>query len=162
MHGGARLTVPAPRRLALPAILLAVAGAVAGCAGGSSGAVTAAPRAADPACGAALAAAPATLLGRARTPSPVAGTAAWGEPAVVVRCGLPEQPPTTNRCLTVDDVDWIIDSTGDPVVFTAYGRSPTVEVRVPASFGTQNAPSALVGLAPVAAALPRTSHACIG
>jgi Protein of unknown function (DUF3515) len=133
-----------------------------GCGGGGDGRVVAAPQAGAPACGTALAAAPATVLGRPRAPLPVPGTAAWGEPAVVVRCGLPEQPPTTKRCVTVDDVDWIVDDSGDPIVFTAYGRAPTVEVRVPASYGAQNAPAALVALAPVARALPRTAHACVG
>jgi hypothetical protein len=146
--------------LALGAALLA--GGAAGCSGGTAGSVTAASRATDPACTTALAAAPATLLGRPRTPLPVDGALAWGEPAAVVRCGLPEQLPTTKRCLTVDDVDWIVDDTGDPLVFTVYGRSPAVELRVPRSFGAENAPSALVGLAPVAAALPKTTRACIG
>ena len=152
-------------RRSLPAALLLTVGGVAGCSVGGvggGGTVTAAPRAADAACTAALAAAPATVLGRPRAPLPVAGAVAWGEPAVVLRCGLPEQPPTTDRCLTVDDVDWIVADGADPLRFTAYGRSPTVEVRVPASYGAQNAPSALVGLAPVAAALPKTPHACIG
>jgi hypothetical protein len=62
----------------------------------------------------------------------------------------------------VDGADWIVDDSGDPVVFTAYGRAPTAEVRVPRSYGVQNAPSALIGLAPVARALPRTAHACLG
>jgi Protein of unknown function (DUF3515) len=138
---------------------------LAGCAGssGSSGTqVTAAPSAAAPSCATALAAAPATVLGRPRAPLPVAGTAAWGEPPVVARCGLPEQPPTTKQCLTVNGVDWIVDDSGDPFVFTAYGRSPGVEVRVPASVGRDAAPSALVELAPVASALPRTARRCLG
>jgi len=145
----------------LVTLLAGAAGGLTGCTGGSTG-VTAAPLATAPACTAALAAAPATLLGRSRTPLPVAGTAAWGEPAVVVRCGLPEQPPTTLRCLSVGAVDWIVDDARDPWVFTAYGRSPTVEVRVPASFGSGSAPAALSLLGPVAAALPRTARACIG
>jgi hypothetical protein len=155
----------APGAALLAAALLAaalLAAGVVGCTSGTTGSVTAAPHAADPACTTALAAAPATLLSRPRAPLPVAGALAWGEPAAVLRCGLPEQQPTTKRCLTVDDVDWIVDDAGDPLTFTAYGRSPTVELRVPTSYGAQNAPSALVGLAPVAAALPRTSRACIG
>ena len=159
----------ATRRLAVAVVLsvggLAGAAGVAGCAdggSGTSGAVTAAPRAADPACATALATAPESVLGRPRSPLPVQGAAAWGEPAVVVRCGLPEPAPTTDRCVTVNDVDWIVDDRGDPLVFTAYGRSPTVEVRIPLSYGREDAPSALVAFAPVATALPRTARACIG
>jgi Protein of unknown function (DUF3515) len=161
VHGGARLIV-VHRAALLTALIAGIAGLTAGCAATQSAGISAAPRAADPACATALAAAPATVLGRPRSPLPVRGTVAWGEPAIVVRCGLPEQPPTTRQCLTVDGIDWIIDDSGDPIVFTAYGRSPAAEVRVPLSYGSQSAPSALVGLAPVAAALPKTGHACIG
>jgi hypothetical protein len=144
-------------------VLLATAGALAGCAAsGPPERIDAAPQATSAACTTAMAAAPGTVLGRPRSPLPVPGTAAWGEPALVARCGLPEQPPTTERCLTVDDVDWIVDDSGDPLVFTAYGRAPTVEVRVPLAYGAQQAPSALVGLGAVARALPRTSRSCLG
>jgi len=149
---------PAPVTLTVALVTLVTA-----CSDGASPAdVAAAPRAGDPACAAALAAAPGTVLGRNRAPLPVAGTLAWGEPPVVLRCGLPRQPPTPQRCLSVNGADWIVDTTGDPVVFTSYGRDPAVEVRVPLAVGRANAPSALVGLAPVAAALPATSHTCVG
>ncbi|HEY6796305.1 MAG TPA: DUF3515 family protein [Kineosporiaceae bacterium] len=158
MHGGARLNGPIP--VVAGTILAAVA--LTGCGPASGDQVVAAPQAGTPACAAALAAAPATVLGRPRSPLPVPGTVAWGEPPIVVRCGLPEQRPTTKRCLSVDDVDWVVDDVGDPLVFTAYGRAPTVEVRVPRALGEQQAPAALAVLAPVARAVPTTARACVG
>lgn len=70
--------------------------------------------------------------------------------------------PTTDPCLTVDGVDWVIQDQNGPFVFTTFGRSPAVQVRVPTSYGSQNASGALVDLRAVAAALPRTARACIG
>jgi hypothetical protein len=129
----------------------------------SSGpALGAAPRAADPACAAALKVLPPTVLGRARTPIDVAATASWGEPPVILRCGLPELAPTQLDCMTVDGIDWVVDSRGDPVTITTFGRSPAVEVRIPVSYGPSSAGAAAVDLEAVAAALPTTSRACVG
>ena len=141
--------------------VLAVA-VLAGCGGPGRPTPTSAPQATSAGCQQALAVLPATVLGRARTPLDVAGAASWGEPGIVLRCGLAEQPPTGKPCLTVDGVDWVVDDTGDPIVFTAYGRAPTVDLRVPVSYHREDAPGALVDVAAVARALPSTGHACIG
>jgi hypothetical protein len=60
------------------------------------------------------------------------GTGAWGEPAsVVLRCGAEAPGPTTDRCVSVNGVDWVIDESDAPnYLFTTYGRSPAVEVLV--------------------------------
>jgi hypothetical protein len=105
---------------------------------------------------------PATVLGRTRTPLQLAGAASWGEPAVVLRCGLPEPAPTELDCMTVDDVDWVVDARADPVVITTYGRSPALEVRIPASYGPSSAAAAAVDVEAVARALPTTTRACVG
>lgn len=144
--------------------LLVVAGTALGACGtaGVSAPVSAAPRADDPACARGIAAAPATVAGLARTPLDIAGALSWGEPAVILRCGLPEQPPTTKPCLGVNGVDWVFDAEGDPFVFISYGRSPAVELRVPARYGRASAVAAVTDLGPVASALPTTGRACIG
>jgi hypothetical protein len=160
VHGGAHLNPCLVAGLSAAGLLTA---ALAGCAPGSSGAqLTAAPRAGDAACVAALAKAPATVLGHPRTPIDVAGAAAWGEPPITLSCGLPEQPPSPDRCLTIGDIDWVVDDTGDPIVFTTYGRAPAAQVRVPLSYGRENATAALVDLATVAGGLARTAHSCVG
>lgn len=145
--------------------VLAASVALAGCSAGappSSARVSAAPGAADPACVTALAAAPATVAGFARTPLPVQGALSWGEPAVVLRCGLPAATPTTDPCLGVDGIDWTVDTSGDPFVFVSYGRSPAVELRVPSRYGNDSAVAAVTDVGPVAAALPRNGRACVG
>jgi len=121
-----------------------------------------APLADSPACRAALAAAPASVLDRGRVGVDGPATLAWGQPPVVVRCGLAEPAPTSTSCLTVDGVDWVVDTSADPVTAVSYGRSPAVEVLVPASLGTDVVPAALVDLGPIARTLPRTAHACVG
>lgn len=92
----------------------------------------------------------------------------WGAPAVLLRCGLAEPAPTAGRaadrppCLEVDGVDWVLDDARDPMTATSYGRSPAVHLVLPASYGRQSLPAALADVRDVAAALPRTGHACIG
>jgi Protein of unknown function (DUF3515) len=118
-----------------------------------------APRAADPACTKALRVAPATVLGLGRVPLGVTGAIAWGDPHIVLRCGLQPLGPTTARCLNVNDQDWVLaDPDADPVVFTSFGTDPAVDVAVPRSY--QQPTGALVDLAPVAAALPRNGRSC--
>ncbi len=56
-------------------------------------------------------------------------TAAWGDPSLVIlRCGVNVPGPTTDRCVSVNDVDWVIKE-GDPVwTLTTYGRDPATEI----------------------------------
>ncbi len=62
-------------------------------------------------------------------------TAAWGTPAtVLLTCGVPVPPPSTLRCVTVGEVDWLVDDSDESRgVFTTYGRDPAVQVVVDAS-----------------------------
>ena len=56
-------------------------------------------------------------------------TSAWGDPSkVVLRCGVIAPGPTTDPCVTVNDVDWVVRE-GEPAwTATSYGREPAVEV----------------------------------
>jgi hypothetical protein len=127
--------------------------------GGCSSAPGAAPRASEPACTKALAAAPATVLDQVRGALDVRGALAWGDPQIVLRCGLAPLQPTTAQCLAVNDHDWVLtDPDADPLVFTSFGTDPAVEVRVPRSYPQPSA--ALVDLAPLAAALPSNGRRC--
>jgi Protein of unknown function (DUF3515) len=124
-----------------------------------SSAPSQAPRAADPACTKALRAAPPTVLGAGRAPLGVSGALAWGDPHVVMRCGLEPLGPTTAQCLTVNGHDWVLaDPDADPVVFTTFGTDPAVDVAVPRSYPQPS--GALVDLAPVAATLPENGRSC--
>jgi hypothetical protein len=135
---------------------------LAGCSGGSGAQVTPAPSAVTTACVTALSRAPGTVLGHPRTGLRAAGTAAWGPPDVVLRCGLPALGPTSLPCLSVDGIDWVFDDRGQDLVFTTFGRAPAVEVRVPGQVGRSNATGALVDVRPVAQALPRNQRRCAG
>lgn len=139
---------------------LAGAGLLGGCS--PTAELSPGPSATGPECVDALQRAPQSVLGQARTPSDVPGTLSWGSPAIIVRCGLSEIGPTTATCLEVDGVDWVLDTDSDPMTATSYGRSPAVEVRLPASYGREALPAALVDAGPIAAALPTTGRACIG
>ncbi|AAO44601.1 DUF3515 family protein [Tropheryma whipplei] len=64
-------------------------------------------------------------------------TAAWGEPlGAVLRCGLPVQKPTTELCVSVNNVDWVINDKFNTNIHgvkfnvraVTYGRSPAAEV----------------------------------
>jgi hypothetical protein len=67
--------------------------------------------------------------------------AAWGDPAIVLRCGVgrPAGFDAVSQCQTANGVDWFIPDDqlrGQRVdtTMTAVGRSRTVEVRVPAQY----------------------------
>jgi hypothetical protein len=148
------------RRPPLTALAAALAATVlTGWLAACSAAPGPAPRAGEPTCTTALAAAPDRVLDRDRGQIDVRGALAWGEPPIVLRCGLPPLGPTTAQCVTVNDRDWVVtDPDADPVVFTSFGTDPAVEVSVPR---TSTQPTgALVDLAPVAAALPANGRRC--
>ena len=72
-------------------------------------------------------------------------TAAWGTPAVILlTCGVAVPAPTTERCITIDGIDWIVDDS-DPDVgtFTTFGRDPAVQVVVDHVTSDSNALNAL-------------------
>lgn len=91
-----------------------------------------APSASDPDCAAVVVRLPDTVAGLAERETNAQGTGAWGQPAsVLLRCGVEPPGPTTDRCVSVDGVDWIIDESDAPTyLFTTYGRTPAVEVVV--------------------------------
>lgn len=109
-----------------------------------------------------MAAMPSALLGKPRGTTSTEGMAVYGDPQIVVRCGMSPLGPTQLRCLSVNDVDWVVDDRGDPLLFTTFGRTPAIEVRIPASYPKSGDPGALVQLQKAALALPKTSLHCIG
>ncbi|WP_353828252.1 DUF3515 domain-containing protein [Agromyces sp. SYSU T0242] len=91
-----------------------------------------APDAADADCASVVVRLPDEVAGLERRETTAQGTGAWGSPAaVLLRCGVEPPGPTTLRCVSVDDVDWIIDESDAPRYrFITYGRTPAVEVLV--------------------------------
>lgn len=85
-------------------------------------------------------------------------SAAWGDPAIIARCGVPAPPPTTLECLGVDDVDWVVEQLSDGQRFTTYGRDPALQVLVPNAYSPE--PLVLGAFTPAARTLPATGRQC--
>ena len=85
-------------------------------------------------------------------------TAAWGHPAVTLRCGVsrPDGLTATSEVIAVDGVEWYLTEPSPPYVFTTVGRGSYVQVRVPAAVPRGEATAPLVDLAaPLKKAFPR-------
>ncbi|BAS17514.1 hypothetical protein AHiyo8_58170 [Arthrobacter sp. Hiyo8] len=67
--------------------------------------------------------------------------------------------PTTDRCVTVNDVDWVIKE-GDPVwTLTTYGREPATEILMDPN--KISSATVLADLAPAAAKI-KAVRKCVG
>ncbi|QNN63817.1 DUF3515 family protein [Leucobacter denitrificans] len=86
----------------------------------------------DPACANVIVRLPATLDGLDKRNTNAQATGAWGDPAsVLLYCGIEPSGPTTDHCVTVGGIDWIVDESRAPLYrFEAYGRTPGLEVIV--------------------------------
>ena len=85
-------------------------------------------------------------------------TVAWGEPPLVLRCGV-ERPAglsPTSEILEVEGVEWFLVESDAGFTFTTVGRTASVELLVPASVDWSAATAPLVDLA---AAITRHNRA---
>ena len=66
-------------------------------------------------------------------------TSAWGQPPIVLRCGVvtPEALTPTSQLLTVDGVDWLPEKLTQGYLFTTVGRAVNVEVTVPDAYSPE-------------------------
>ncbi|MGG5258499.1 DUF3515 family protein [Phycicoccus avicenniae] len=103
---------------------------------------------------------PGTVSGHERRDTSPAdpAVAAWGDPAVVARCGVAALGPTDTECVEVDGVGWIPAPLSDGTRFTSFGTDPAVEVLVPADYDP--APLLLPAFGAVAKTLPRNGLEC--
>ncbi|MFC6043339.1 DUF3515 domain-containing protein [Nocardioides hankookensis] len=112
------------------------------------------PKEEDAACRALVADLPATLAGEAsvEVTGATAYGAAWGDPAIVLTCGvgavdLDDVP----KCVVADGVGWLVppdEVDGDrDATFTADGYSPRVQLEVPRDYLPEQGASALAELA---------------
>ncbi|MFL0459772.1 DUF3515 family protein [Kytococcus sedentarius] len=158
----APLQTPSTRRplVRCGAAALALTAVLAGCSRGEV-AISPAPLAGEPVCQEVAEAFPETVAGRVAQPVPeeAAGSAAaWGNPPIVARCGVVPPGPTTDPCLTVNKVDWVVQELDDGIALVTYGRTPALEILVPASY-PQSA-DLVAGFAEAAGTLPSTGRAC--
>ena len=85
--------------------------------------------ASNPACAPMMVALPDSLADAQRRTTSSQATAAWGDPsAVILRCGVQVPGPTTDKCVTVNGVDWVIKEGETAWTITTYGRNPATEL----------------------------------
>lgn len=110
----------------------------------------------DPACAGVTVRLPEQVAGLDKRETNAQATGAWGDSgAVQLVCGIEPSGPTTDQCVAVNGVDWIIDDSAAPIYrFEAYGRQPGLAVFVDSEVvsGTE----AVLDLSTVARTLPQT------
>jgi hypothetical protein len=90
----------------------------------------------DESCEPILAAAPINILGelqRETTPADAAAIA-WGDPPIVLVCGISIEVPADAQVVEVDGVAWVAQSTEAGTVFTTLDAVPALQVRVPVDY----------------------------
>jgi hypothetical protein len=124
---------------------------------GSAVSMSLPPGAQAQACTTLGAALPHTVLGHARrTTKPASpALAAWGDPAIILRCGVAAPGPSTD-CESVNGVDWVVTQLSNGVEFTTFGRTPSVEVLVPSRYAPEA--FALTSMSTPVAAIAQTRH----
>ncbi|MFV0426288.1 MAG: DUF3515 family protein [Beutenbergiaceae bacterium] len=121
-----------------------------------------APSASSPMCADVLIALPDVLAGAERRSTTAQAARSWGDPPIVLRCGVTPPAPTTDPCVSVTDaqgntVDWITSAEPRPqtTLLTSYGRTPAVELEIPTTYAGELASAILTQLTPVIADLPQ-------
>ncbi|MCG2622352.1 DUF3515 domain-containing protein [Arthrobacter sp. I2-34] len=143
-----------PFRLSAATLLAAVvlAGATA-CAPAVN--VKAAPDAANPACAPMMVMLPQFVADQPKRETTSQGSAAWGNPSqVILRCGVPVPGPTTDQCVTVNRVDWVLRQQDKSWTATTYGRNPATELIFDSEQVAES--TILVDLAGAVAKVPQT------
>jgi Protein of unknown function (DUF3515) len=64
---------------------------------------------------------------------------AWGDPAVVLRCGVPDPPgyDPTATCVDINGVGWYAEPQERGVRFTSRWSTPRIEVTVPSTYAPE-------------------------
>lgn len=140
-------------------LLLAAAGVMAGLSGCTPTIhMEPAPEANDPLCAEATVRLPASLGDQSRVWTDAQATAAWGTPSsVLFTCGLEPPAPTTQQCVSLSGVDWIVDDSETPnLTVTTYGREPAVQLYIDTT--VLSADSALQSIAGAVQQLPKNGE----
>jgi hypothetical protein len=121
---------------------------LAGCSSDVAVQAPAVTGAAEQACSTLVEQAPDSVAGVDQREVTTEGSAlAWGDPPIVLRCGVAATPTTdvAIRCDTVNGVDWFTEEADIGYRFTSIGRTPVVRLDVPYSY--EPAGDALVDVA---------------
>lgn len=150
-----------PVRVSRGLLAAALAGGVlSGCAPAVD--VAPAADAANAACAPMMVALPDTIGDAALRKTNSQATAAWGNPSLVIlRCGVTPPGPTTDRCVSVNDVDWVIREGDAAWTLTTFGREPATEILLTKDQERISSATVLADLAAAAAKIPATRN-CVG
>ena len=142
------------RLTAAAAALVSAASLLSGCAGDVP--MDATPDANNPACADVIVRLPPRVAELDKRTTNAQATGAWGDPAgVLLYCGIEPSGPTTEECVNVNGVDWVIDDSRAPLYrFEAYGRDPGLEIVVDSEKASGTA--AVLDLSAVVKELPQT------
>lgn len=115
---------------------LALTASLAACGGDDPVKASPADQASNPLCARAARHWPKTVSGQKsrKVTTKSATVHAWGDPAIIVRCGLATPGPTAGGCVSVDGIDWVGTKLSDGGRYVTYGRSPAIEVLVPTKY----------------------------
>ena len=162
---------PVPARTAgAVAVLVLLAGTLAGC--GSGTVEVQVPPVSGPVatrCAGLLKALPRSVADQDRRAVSTAAhgyAAAWGDPPIVLRCGVPK-PKGLNRfatCQQVNGVGWFvppqqIDRGPGPITMTSIGIQPRVQVQLPGDYWPPAA--AMADLAKSVKSSLKHTHSCV-
>ena len=124
--------------------------------------VTAAQDAANPACAPMMVALPDAIGDAGLRKTNSQATAAWGDPSqVILRCGVNVPGPTTDRCVSVNGVDWVIKEGDTAWTLTTFGRVPATEILLTKDQETVSSATVLADLSAAASKIPATGN-CVG
>lgn len=124
--------------------------------------VSAAKDAANPACAPMMVALPDAIGDAGLRKTNSQATAAWGDPSqVILRCGVNVPGPTTDRCVSVNGVDWVIREGDTSWTLTTFGREPATEILLSKDQETVSSATVLADLSAAAAKIPATGN-CVG
>jgi hypothetical protein len=105
---------------------------------------------------------------RRKTQPAAALGGAWGDPALVVQCGVdaPAGLTRTSQCTVVNGVGWFVppdqvaDNSAD-VVLSTVGYRPMLQLTVPAKYRGGSLAAAEVELAPIVKQYLKLVHRCV-
>lgn len=123
--------------------------------------LTPADDATNPGCADLIVRLPDTVAEEPRRETNAQATGAWGDPAsILLHCGVPLIPPTTDSCVNINGIDWIEDDSDAPRFrFTTYGREPATEVVLDSEAVAGS--TVLVDLSAALSYIPQTRE-CVG
>ena len=116
------------------------------------------PLASATACAEVMLALPSQVAGQERRSTDSQSTAAWGDPPVVLRCGVEPAGPTTDPCEQHGGIDWTARPTDDGyVLFSTFGLDPAIDVLVAPGASPDQVSAPLDEVAPALVGLPVTA-----